>query len=64
MELIDKSIPAQVLKMGSQTINPLVYGKILKIETSPGGMDILSIAVPAGKQWKVIINVDIYESNA
>ena len=38
--------------------------KSLKIETSPSGEEIVDIECPAGKQWNVIIAVDIIETEA
>jgi|TARA_Y100000310_G_scaffold44408_1_gene41473 hypothetical protein len=39
-------------------------GKTVKIETSPGGEDILSATVPAGKVWAAHVTVYIEESDA
>jgi len=36
-------------------------GKRLKIETSPGGEEILDEEVPAGKSWKIRIAVSVEE---
>ncbi len=42
----------------------LVAGKKLKIETSPGGEEILNIDVPAGKNWNVSVTVSYSETDA
>lgn len=57
MELTDKKV-----KSASERVE-LVAGKILKIETTPGGAELLDIEVPAGKKWDVYIYLDIKESN-
>lgn len=39
-------------------------GQVLRIETSPGGAEILNSGPPAGKKWNAIISVQIVETNA
>jgi hypothetical protein len=39
-------------------------GQLLKIETSPGGGEILDTAVPAGKTWQVEIQITVIETDA
>ena len=39
-------------------------GQSLKIETSPGGAEVLSEQCPAGKKWQVRVNVHITETDA
>jgi len=39
-------------------------GQFLKIETSPGGVEILNYECPAGKAWTVHVTVSISETNA
>ena len=62
MDLITKDLPASLTKSGRQVIE-LTNPKILKIETSPDGMEILNAAVPEGKKWTVYLNLDIHEAN-
>lgn len=38
-------------------------GKIVKIETSPDGEELMNLEVPVGKQWEVTISVHIHEEN-
>lgn len=42
----------------------LSAGQHLKIETSPGGEELLDVVVPAGKVWSVVINVETLEGDA
>lgn len=39
-------------------------GKTLTVETSPGGEEILSAVVPAGKSWLVTVVIDVSETDA
>ena len=36
-------------------------GRTLKIETSPGGADVLDAMCPEGKMWSVAVSVNIDE---
>jgi len=36
----------------------------LKIETSPGGADIMDVTCPVGKSWVVSITINIIETDA
>lgn len=56
MELTDQSIPAARRKQGVEAL-VLTAGKHLKIETSPGGGEILDVMVPEGETWHVGITV-------
>lgn len=56
MELNEEVLPARNTKQGSTTVT-VAAGKSLKIETTPGGEDILDVEVPAGETWTVSINV-------
>lgn len=54
MDLKQIIIPAtqgQTRFTGSSSFSA-VFGKRLKIELSPGGPEILNIAVPSGKKWQ------------
>jgi len=42
----------------------IVAGKTLRIETSPGGTEVLAVTVPAGKKWRVMIGVEVVETDA
>jgi len=48
----------QKLGIGVYTIEP---GKALRIETTPGGVEILDVECPAGSTWTVQISVIINE---
>ena len=62
MELNETSKPASVSKYASEGFS-ISAGKTLTIETSPVGEEILSVEVPAGKQWEATITVSIVETN-
>lgn len=62
MELNETSKPASVSKYASEGFS-ISAGKTLTIETSPVGEDILSVEVPAGKQWEVVLTVSIVETD-
>jgi hypothetical protein len=61
MELQKNVIPSRIQKYGSEDNIIIVAGKRLKIETTPGGNEILDVTVPDGKQWIAAISVDIIE---
>lgn len=54
--------PAEVYQ-GHQAIE-LEAGKSFKIETNPGGVEMLNKTVPAGKHWTVAVQVTVIETNA
>ena len=60
MDLDRREFPASCRLSGSESIT-LMAGKRLKIETSPGGEEILDEEVPAGKSWKIRIAVSVEE---
>ena len=62
MELKDISVEARNVRAGSQSFD-VTAGQTLKMETSPQGIDVLNLDVPAGKKWRVEINVQITESD-
>ena len=64
MELVKTSLPARVKQNGEEGGIVLTAGQTLTIETSPGGDEILSAEVPAGKQWTVTVSVGIDEVDA
>jgi len=47
-----------IIKSGGETFE-VVAGKVLKIETSPGGETYLDETVPSGKKWTVSISIQI-----
>ena len=55
--------PARKIIVGDDEFE-LVAGGNLKIETSPGGEEILDETVPVGKTWAVRVFVHIVETNA
>lgn len=63
LALVDIAIPARIDRQGQATIS-LAAGKHLKIETSPGGEELLDAVVPSGKVWEADIAVYVKETNA
>ncbi len=61
MRLLTSTIIAQVQKVGSEPKVNVPAGKSVKIETTPGGVEILNVVVPAGKRWEVSFGVDVRE---
>lgn len=55
MELVKTTTPAvpEVVKYVGVCEFTVTSGQHLKIETSPGGEDILDVVVPAGKTWLI-----------
>lgn len=64
MELQDHAQTVQNLKVGQQSGIPLAAGQSLKIETTPGGEEILSFECPPGDPRTVRIIVEIAENGA
>ena len=56
-------VPHQVTRLGRKIL-VLTAGMHLKIETSPGGDEILDVVVPEGKAWKVNVTIAVYERDA
>ncbi len=63
MELTEHITEAKIVRSGDETV-VMTTGKHLKIETMPLGVEILSVIVPAGKQWSARIIVELTETNA
>jgi len=63
MELTTNEVQAALIKNGSDVVEVAAL-QSLKIETSPGGEDILDAECPAGKAWSVRIIVEITETDA
>ncbi len=64
MELQDYSQSVVNLKVGQQSGIPIAVGQSLRIETSPGGEEILNIECPPGSSWTARIIVEISENGA
>ena len=56
-------VPHQVTRLGRKIL-VLTAGMHLKIETSPGGAELLDAVVPEGKTWQVDINLVITDNDA
>lgn len=61
--LSNTNVSVRTLRRGTDSFT-LAAGKILKIETTPAGEDILEAEVPAGKQWSLSIAINIVETDA
>jgi hypothetical protein len=59
--LVDSTLH-EVRKDGDGTFQ-VTAGKHLKIETSPGGEEILDVIVPEGKVWTVTLSVRVIEED-
>lgn len=64
MELLETNKPAKKVLIGSQGNIILSGGKHFKIETGPGGEEILNATVPEGKIWEIFMSVGIEEKEA
>ena len=53
--------PASTVMEDSETFS-VAAGQSLKVETSPGGDDILDVECPAGKAWSVDITITVREA--
>ena len=62
MDLAQRIRPASVIRYGSDEFE-CAAGKSLKIETGPGGMEILNQECPAGKKYTVRVSVQITETD-
>jgi hypothetical protein len=62
MELTVSTTPAHTRRSGVETV-VIPAGKTLRIETTPSGEEILSVEVPAGKQWTTYLMVGVQETN-
>ena len=60
MQLDKNTTPATTIYHGRGDFS-VTHGKYLRIETTPGGEDILNERVPNGKKWTVTINIDVVE---
>lgn len=62
MELKKIIRPAMTVLVAQGKVN-VASGQRLKIETSPGGEELLNEECPAGKVWKGEIKLDITEQD-
>jgi len=64
MELVKTETPATV-KYAAEAHNIVgAAGQTLKIELSPGGPDVLTVMIPAGKAWHIAAGLNIDETDA
>jgi len=63
MEFAETVIVASIRRLGLAQLD-VAAGKSLKIETSPQGVEVLDVEVPAGKAWHVELSVIITETDA
>ena len=64
MDLVTVDNPATTKITGEQTEITVTAGQSIRIETSPGGEEILESVVPIGKTWTLAVNVNIDETDA
>jgi len=63
MDITTYIIPARITK-GGEDIVILTPPSKLKIQvTAPGAQTLFDMAPPQGKQWRVLVRVDIVETN-
>ncbi len=63
MNLTETTTPARVQHSGYDNDVIVSAGQTIKIETTPGGVEILNVVVPAGKQWSLNVSVDVRETD-
>lgn len=62
--LTEHPISAKTIYSGAEGAIAAIAGQSLKIETSPGGEELLNRECPVGKEWLVRIIVEIEETDA
>ncbi len=62
--LTEYNYPAKVIRSGQEMEISIPVGTSLRIETTPGGEDILNVECPAGKVWVARVIVEITETDA
>ena len=62
MELTQHVVTPATHKFGTDTF-AMVAGKSLRIETTPGGVEVLDEECPPGKAWAVRVIVEITETD-
>ena len=60
---VKQNLPAQKTMGLDTTAFDIGPGKTLKIETTPDGTELLNETVPAGKVWKLTLQVRVAEVN-
>lgn len=60
--LIECETLARLVKSGEGDVL-LVAGQSVKVETSPGGEELLNVECPAGKAWSARVIVEITETD-
>jgi hypothetical protein len=63
MELRDFSEPARQKKAGAEVVTISFPSKIKIQTTGPGEQTLLDIAPPQGKQWQLLVRVDVEETD-
>lgn len=61
MELVERHIPAKMLKFGYQDGIILHADQKFRID-APRGTDIIDVTVPDGKTWNMRVSVEIIET--
>lgn len=62
--LEDHAHTAKLVKAGHDAAIEVSAGMHLRVETSPGGEDVLDAECPAGKAWVAKVTVEIIETDA
>ena len=65
MQLQSNTTPVKqsVTTLAGHQVITIPAGKVLRIETTPGGVEILDVTIPAGKSWTATIRLDIVETD-
>ncbi len=61
LTLVRRTLPSSTKLTAEDGNITVVAGQSLKIETTPGGVELLNDVCPTGKTWKVAISVSIDE---
>lgn len=65
IELTEHIHTAKRILSGHESAIPVDPGQVVKIETSPGGVEIITTpACPVGKNWSARIILEITETDA
>lgn len=62
IQLTDHVWPGKTVKSGTAQAIVIPPGKMLKVETTPDGEELLSAVCPQGKNWSARIIVEITET--
>jgi hypothetical protein len=63
IDLNRDTVPEQVT-LGGAGVFEIIGEKTLKLESSPGGVEYMNETIPAGKVWRVSINISVTETDA